>query len=87
MFPTPPSLEQHPAFSPITLYRDTPSQEPPAPSGGSDHLPSLASTHFTENRMEMEEGAVSPRQDDVKVDIDLISYYICFYSRDIKERD
>uniref|UniRef100_A0AAQ6AEF1 Mediator of RNA polymerase II transcription subunit 13 n=1 Tax=Amphiprion ocellaris TaxID=80972 RepID=A0AAQ6AEF1_AMPOC len=29
MFPTPPSLEQHPAFSPIMTYRDTPSQEPP----------------------------------------------------------
>uniref|UniRef100_A0A672ZGT8 Mediator of RNA polymerase II transcription subunit 13 n=1 Tax=Sphaeramia orbicularis TaxID=375764 RepID=A0A672ZGT8_9TELE len=27
MFPTPPSLEQHPAFSPIMTYRDTPSQE------------------------------------------------------------
>ncbi|XP_017263346.1 mediator of RNA polymerase II transcription subunit 13-like isoform X1 [Kryptolebias marmoratus] len=66
MFPTPPSLEQHPAFSPITPYRDTPSQEPPAPSGVSDHLPSLASSHLTDNRMEMEEGAVSPRQDDIK---------------------
>uniref|UniRef100_A0A8D0D4T2 Mediator of RNA polymerase II transcription subunit 13 n=1 Tax=Sander lucioperca TaxID=283035 RepID=A0A8D0D4T2_SANLU len=38
MFPTPPSLEQHPAFSPIMTYRDTPSQEPPAPSGAADHL-------------------------------------------------
>uniref|UniRef100_A0A8C2A6M6 Mediator of RNA polymerase II transcription subunit 13 n=1 Tax=Cyprinus carpio TaxID=7962 RepID=A0A8C2A6M6_CYPCA len=28
MFPTPPSLEQHAAFSPIMMYRDTPSQEP-----------------------------------------------------------
>uniref|UniRef100_A0A8D3BQ43 Mediator of RNA polymerase II transcription subunit 13 n=1 Tax=Scophthalmus maximus TaxID=52904 RepID=A0A8D3BQ43_SCOMX len=27
MFPTPPSLEQHPAFSPIMTYRDTPSQD------------------------------------------------------------
>jgi len=67
MFPTPPSLEQHPAFSPITPYRDTPSQEPPAPSGVTDHLPSLASTQFTEYRMEMEEVMASPRQDDVKV--------------------
>uniref|UniRef100_A0A8C4EAE3 Mediator of RNA polymerase II transcription subunit 13 n=1 Tax=Dicentrarchus labrax TaxID=13489 RepID=A0A8C4EAE3_DICLA len=41
MFPTPPSLEQHPAFSPIMTYRDTPSQEPAAPSGAADHLPPL----------------------------------------------
>ncbi|XP_069571315.1 mediator of RNA polymerase II transcription subunit 13-like isoform X1 [Brachyistius frenatus] len=66
MFPTPPSLEQHPAFSPIMTYRDTPSQEPPAPSGAADHLPSLASTQFTEYRMELEEGLASPRQEDIK---------------------
>jgi len=68
MFPTPPSLEQHPAFSPITTYRDTPSQEPPAPSGVADHLLPLASAHFTEYRMEIEEGMDSPRQDDFKVE-------------------
>ncbi|KAK7895638.1 hypothetical protein WMY93_020963 [Mugilogobius chulae] len=39
MFPTPPSLEQHPAFSPIMTYRDTPSQEPPVQSGPGEHLP------------------------------------------------
>uniref|UniRef100_A0A672IUR7 Mediator of RNA polymerase II transcription subunit 13 n=1 Tax=Salarias fasciatus TaxID=181472 RepID=A0A672IUR7_SALFA len=66
MFPTPPSLEQHPAFSPIMTYRDTPSQEPPAPGGAADHLPAFASTQLTEYRMEMEEGVASPRQDDVK---------------------
>ncbi|XP_070706979.1 mediator of RNA polymerase II transcription subunit 13-like [Pempheris klunzingeri] len=66
MFPTPPSLEQHPAFSPIMTYRDTPSQEPPAPSGAADHLPSLASNHLTEYRMEIDEGMVSPRQEDIK---------------------
>ncbi|KAM6902172.1 mediator of RNA polymerase II transcription subunit 13-like [Xenentodon cancila] len=69
MFPTPPSLEQHPAFSPITPYRDTPSQEPSAPSGVTDHLPTLASTQVTEYKMELEEGLVSPRQDDVKPQI------------------
>lgn len=68
MFPTPPSLEQHPAFSPITPYRDTPSQETPAPTGLTDHLPTLASVHLTEYMSEMEEGAASPRQDDFKVD-------------------
>ena len=67
MFPTPPSLEQHPAFSPITTYRDTPSQEPPAPSGAADHLPILAAMHLNEYRMEMDEGMASPRQEDIKV--------------------
>uniref|UniRef100_A0A7N6AYH0 Mediator of RNA polymerase II transcription subunit 13 n=1 Tax=Anabas testudineus TaxID=64144 RepID=A0A7N6AYH0_ANATE len=67
MFPTPPSLEQHPAFSPIMTYRDTPSQEPPAPSGAADHLPPFASTQLAEYRMEMEESMASPRQDDIKV--------------------
>uniref|UniRef100_A0AAQ5YRV8 Mediator of RNA polymerase II transcription subunit 13 n=1 Tax=Amphiprion ocellaris TaxID=80972 RepID=A0AAQ5YRV8_AMPOC len=59
MFPTPPSLEQHPAFSPIMTYRDTPSQEPPAPSGTADHLPSFASNQLNEYRMEMEEGMLN----------------------------
>uniref|UniRef100_A0A665W9P8 Mediator of RNA polymerase II transcription subunit 13 n=1 Tax=Echeneis naucrates TaxID=173247 RepID=A0A665W9P8_ECHNA len=67
MFPTPPSLEQHPAFSPIMTYRDTPSQEPPAPSGAADHLPPVASTQLTEYRMEMDESMASPRQEDIKV--------------------
>lgn len=68
MFPTPPSLEQHPAFSPIMTYRDTPSQEPPAPSGAAaDHLPPLATTQLAEYRMETEEGVASPRQEDIKV--------------------
>ncbi|XP_026210342.1 mediator of RNA polymerase II transcription subunit 13-like isoform X2 [Anabas testudineus] len=69
MFPTPPSLEQHPAFSPIMTYRDTPSQEPPAPSGAADHLPPFASTQLAEYRMEMEESMASPRQDDIKPQI------------------
>lgn len=67
MFPTPPSLEQHPAFSPITPHRDTPSLEPPAPSGVADHLPSLAAFQLAECRMEMEESVASPGQDDIKV--------------------
>ncbi|XP_038589358.1 mediator of RNA polymerase II transcription subunit 13-like isoform X1 [Micropterus salmoides] len=69
MFPTPPSLEQHPAFSPIMTYRDTPSQEPPAPSGAADHLPPLTSTQFNEYRMEIEEGMASPRLEDIKPQI------------------
>uniref|UniRef100_A0A8C8DYK5 Mediator of RNA polymerase II transcription subunit 13 n=1 Tax=Oryzias sinensis TaxID=183150 RepID=A0A8C8DYK5_9TELE len=66
MFPTPPSLEQHPAFSPITPHRDTPSLEPPVPSGVADHLPPLASFQLAECRMEMEESVASPGQDDIK---------------------
>lgn len=67
MFPTPPSLEQHPAFSPATTYRDTPSQEPPVHSGAADHLLPLASSQFTEYRMEMDEGLASPGMEDLKV--------------------
>lgn len=67
MFPTPPSLEQHPAFSPIMTYRDTLSQEPPIPSGAADHLLPLASAQLPEYKMETEEGVASPRQEDIKV--------------------
>ncbi|XP_061888240.1 mediator of RNA polymerase II transcription subunit 13-like isoform X1 [Entelurus aequoreus] len=69
MFPTPPSLEQHPAFSPIMTYRDTPSQEPPPPSGAADHLLPAANNQLPEFRMEMEEGMASPRQDDYKTQV------------------
>ncbi|XP_040053717.2 mediator of RNA polymerase II transcription subunit 13-like isoform X3 [Gasterosteus aculeatus] len=69
MFPTPPSLEQHPAFSPATTYRDTPSQEPPVHSGAADHLLPLASSQFTEYRMEMDEGLASPGMEDLKPQI------------------
>ncbi|XP_036384476.1 mediator of RNA polymerase II transcription subunit 13-like isoform X2 [Megalops cyprinoides] len=67
MFPTPPSLEQHPAFSPIMTYRDTPSQEPPAPTAGSDHPPGPQSaTQLAEFRMEVEEGMASPKPEDIR---------------------
>ncbi|XP_041825899.1 mediator of RNA polymerase II transcription subunit 13-like isoform X2 [Melanotaenia boesemani] len=69
MYPTPPSQDPHPAFSPITPHRDTPCQEPPVPTGVADHLPSLASTQITEYKMEMEDGMASPRQDDIKPQI------------------
>lgn len=67
MFPTPPSLEQPPAFSPITTYRDTPSQEPPVPGGAADHLLPLTSAHLPEYKMETEEGVASPPLEDNKV--------------------
>ncbi|KAG9354454.1 hypothetical protein JZ751_001164 [Albula glossodonta] len=67
MFPTPPSLEQHPAFSPVTTYRDTPSQEPPVPVTNSGHpLGPLAPIQLTDFRMEVEEGMASPKAENVK---------------------
>ncbi|XP_023674421.2 mediator of RNA polymerase II transcription subunit 13-like isoform X1 [Paramormyrops kingsleyae] len=67
MFPTPPSLEQHPAFSPIMTYRDTPSQEPPAPTAGLEHPTGpMPATQLTDFRMELEEGLASPRPEDIK---------------------
>lgn len=52
MFPTPPSLEQHAAFSPIVTYRDTPSQEPSGPSAAHDQP---SSSQFNSQFMDMEE--------------------------------
>ncbi|XP_033845469.1 mediator of RNA polymerase II transcription subunit 13-like isoform X1 [Periophthalmus magnuspinnatus] len=66
MFPTPPSLEQHPAFSPIMTYRDTPSQEPPAQSGPLEHLPLVATPQISEHRADVSERAMSPRHEDIK---------------------
>lgn len=66
MFPTPPSLEQHPAFSPIMTYRDTPSQEPPAQSGAGDHLPLVPAAQLSEYRIDTSESMLSPRHEDTK---------------------
>ncbi|XP_076868110.1 mediator of RNA polymerase II transcription subunit 13-like isoform X2 [Brachyhypopomus gauderio] len=66
MFPTPPSLEQHPAFSPI-MYRDTPSQEPPAMLAGAEH-PHNAHTnsHLSDFKMEVEDSMASPKAEDIR---------------------
>ncbi|KAJ8286318.1 hypothetical protein GJAV_G00037090 [Gymnothorax javanicus] len=67
MFPTPPSLEQHPAFSPIMTYRDTPSQEPPAPPPGFDLPPApVNSVPVSEYRLEVEECMASPKAEDIR---------------------
>uniref|UniRef100_A0AAY4CA75 Mediator of RNA polymerase II transcription subunit 13 n=1 Tax=Denticeps clupeoides TaxID=299321 RepID=A0AAY4CA75_9TELE len=67
MFPTPPSLEQHPAFSPIMTYRDTPSQEPPPPSMMLEHPQGpLSCNQLTDFRMEVEEGLASPKPEDIR---------------------
>ncbi|XP_035382892.1 mediator of RNA polymerase II transcription subunit 13-like isoform X5 [Electrophorus electricus] len=66
MFPTPPSLEQHPAFSPI-MYRDTPSQEPPAPSAGPEHILSAhTNSHLSDFKMEVEDSMASPKAEDIR---------------------
>lgn len=75
MFPTPPSLEQHPAFSPIMTYRDTPSQEPPASNGPGEHLPLVPAPQTSEHRMDTSEGMMSPGHEDVKVMHILIYYF------------
>lgn len=66
MFPTPPSFEQHPAFSPIMTYRDTLSQEPPAQTGPGEHLPLVPAPQMSEYRMDTSERMMSPRQEDIK---------------------
>ncbi|KAG5834702.1 hypothetical protein ANANG_G00264370 [Anguilla anguilla] len=66
MFPTPPSLEQHPAFSPITTYRDTPSQEPPAPLWVGPRPAPASSAQLSEFRMEVEECMGSPKAEDIR---------------------
>ncbi|XP_062844613.1 mediator of RNA polymerase II transcription subunit 13-like [Trichomycterus rosablanca] len=69
MFPTPPSLEQHPAFSPIMTYRDTPSQEPPAHSAGLEHPLNTHNSQLSDFRMDMEDGMTSPKAEDVRPQI------------------
>lgn len=68
IFPTPPSLEQHPAFSPIMTYRDTPSQEPPAHLTGLEHpLNTLNNSQLSDFKMDMEDGMTSPKSEYVRV--------------------
>ncbi|CAL8319983.1 unnamed protein product [Lota lota] len=79
MFPTPPSLEQHPAFSPIMTYRDSTCLETPAPvvvggdQGITHHHHHHHHHHYhhhhhphPEYNMELEEDNVSPRHEDFK---------------------
>ncbi|XP_059904789.1 mediator of RNA polymerase II transcription subunit 13-like isoform X3 [Gadus macrocephalus] len=75
MFPTPPSLEQHPAFSPIMTYRDNASLETTAPvvvvggDQGSTHHHHYHHHHHQphpEYHMELDEDNISPRHDDFK---------------------
>ncbi|KAJ8414096.1 hypothetical protein AAFF_G00066940 [Aldrovandia affinis] len=61
MFPTAPSLEQHPAFSPVMTYQD-----PPAPAAHADPQGPAAPTQLSEFRVEVEEGMASPKAENIK---------------------
>ncbi|XP_067261608.1 mediator of RNA polymerase II transcription subunit 13-like isoform X1 [Chanodichthys erythropterus] len=68
MFPTPPSLEQHAAFSPIMTYRDTPSHEPVGPSVGQDQSGSSQSNNqLADFKMEVEEDMTSTKAEDLLI--------------------
>lgn len=68
MFPTPPSLEQHPAFSPVMNYKDGVSSETVTALGMMESpVVSMVPTHLTEFRMEVEDGLGSPKPEEIKV--------------------
>lgn len=68
MFPTPPSLEQHPAFSPVMNYKDGISSETVTALGMMESpMVSMVSTQLTEFKMEVEDGLGSPKPEEVKV--------------------
>lgn len=68
MFPTPPSLEQHPAFSPVMNYKDGVSSETVTALGMMESpVVSMVPTHLTEFRMEVEDGSGSPKPEEIKV--------------------
>lgn len=68
MFPTPPSLEQHPAFSPVMSYKDGISSETVTALGMMESpMVSMVSTQLTEFKMEVEDGLGSPKPEEIKV--------------------
>lgn len=68
MFPTPPSLEQHPAFSPVMNYKDGISSETVTALGMMESpMVSMVSTQLTEFKMEVEDGLGSPKPEEIKV--------------------
>lgn len=68
MFPTPPSLEQHPAFSPVMNYKDGISSETATALGMMESpMVSMVSTQLTEFKMEVEDGLGSPKPEEIKV--------------------
>lgn len=68
MFPTPPSLEQHPAFSPVMNYKDGISSETVTALGMMESpMVSMVSTQLTEFKVEVEDGLGSPKPEEIKV--------------------
>ncbi|CAJ0935826.1 unnamed protein product [Ranitomeya imitator] len=67
MFPTPPSLEQHPAFSPIMMYKDTMGTDTATTLGMMESpMVNLASMQHVDFKMEIEEGLCSPKPEEIK---------------------
>ncbi|XP_075069949.1 mediator of RNA polymerase II transcription subunit 13-like isoform X2 [Mixophyes fleayi] len=67
MFPTPPSLEQHPAFSPIMMYKDSVGSDTTTALGMMESpMVNLTSMQHTEFKMEVEEGLCSPKPEEIK---------------------
>lgn len=68
MFPTPPSLEQHPAFSPVMSYKDGISSETVTTLGMMESpMVSMVPTQLAEFKMEVEDGLGSPKPEEIKV--------------------
>lgn len=68
MFPTPPSLEQHPAFSPVMSYKDGISSETVTALGMMESpMVSMVPTQLAEFKMEVEDGLGSPKPEEIKV--------------------
>lgn len=68
MFPTPPSLEQHPAFSPVMSYKDGISSETVTTLGMMESpMVNMVPTQLAEFKMEVEDGLGSPKPEEIKV--------------------
>lgn len=68
MFPTPPSLEQHPAFSPVMSYKDGISSETVTALGMMESpMVNMVPTQLAEFKMEVEDGLGSPKPEEIKV--------------------
>lgn len=75
MFPTPPSLEQHPAFSPVMNYKDGISSETVTALGMMESpMVSMVSTQLTEFKMEVEDGLGSPKPEEIKVIFSILTF-------------
>ncbi|XP_063769367.1 mediator of RNA polymerase II transcription subunit 13-like isoform X2 [Pseudophryne corroboree] len=67
MFPTPPSLEQHPAFSPIMMYKDSVGSDTATALGMMESpMVNFTSMQHVEFKMEVEEGLCSPKPEEIK---------------------